>query len=222
MLPHRIEVSLDDLTDCLSVLPRVQTTYDLDIFKALLKALRRSRQVSMIYWTASRDETTRRTVDPYDLVLADDDDWCLIGHCHLRNGIRTFKVKRVKEVVETGESFTRPRDFRASEYMADSFGIIRGDGDYDVVLRFTPAYAGRIAEKEWHPSQVLEPQADGSLILRLHVNDLRLVKRWVMFWGVECEVAEPHALREMVRSEAATIARTYGELGNGRLAPLNS
>ena len=66
--------------------------------------------------------------------------------------------------------------------MADSFGTIRGDGDHHVALFFTPAYAGIIAEKQWHPGQTVEHQPDGALILRLHVNDLRLIKRWVMYW----------------------------------------
>src|SRR5208337_545813 len=69
-----------------------RTIHPTEIFRVLVKAVRHSRQLSMVYWTASRDETQRRTVDPYDLVLAPDDDWCLIGHCHLRNDIRLFKV----------------------------------------------------------------------------------------------------------------------------------
>ena len=36
------------------------------------------------------------------------------------------------------------------------------------MLRFTQAYAGLIAEKQWHASQVVEPRPDGTLILRIH------------------------------------------------------
>src|SRR5271157_523284 len=201
ILPDTIEVPLDALTGCLSVLPRVQTTYDPEVFRVLVAAVRQSRQLRMVYWTASRNETQKRTFDPYDLVLAPDDDWCLIGHCHLRKDIRLFKVQRVRSAVETGECFCRPAGFRAREFMAESFGTIRGHGDFHVVLRFTPAYAGLIAEKQWHASQVVEPQPDGSLILRLHMNDLRLVKRWVMYWGAECEVVEPRELRRLVLQE---------------------
>jgi len=207
MLPAKIEIPLDELTGCLSVLPRVQTSYDPEIFRVLVAAVRQSRQLSMVYWTAGRNETQRRTIDPYDLVLAPDDDWCLIGHCHLRNDIRLFKVQRVRSAVETGECFCRPAGFRAKDYMAESFGTIRGDGDFHVVLRFTRAYAGLIAEKQWHASQVVEPQPDGSLILRLHVNDLRLLKRWVMYWGAECEVEEPGELRRLVLNELAEMQR---------------
>jgi len=210
-LPDTIEVSLDELTNYLSVLPRVRTTYDPEIFRVLVRAVSHSRQLSMVYWTAGRNETQRRTIDPYDLVLAPDDDWCLIGHCHLRNAIRLFKVQRVRSVEETGECFRRPPGFRAREYMAETFGTIRGDGDYHVVLRFTPAYAGRIAEKQWHPSQVLEPQSDGSLIVRLHVNDLRLIERWVMYWGPECQALEPAELIAMVVADLQAVGRIYQE-----------
>ncbi len=209
ILPDTIEVPLDALTGCLSVLPRVQTTYDPEIFRVLVAAVRQSRQLSMVYWTASRNETQKRTFDPYDLVLAADDDWCLIGHCHLRNDIRLFKVQRVRSAVETGECFRRPAGFRAKDYMAESFGTIRGDGDFHVVLRFSRAYAGRIAEKQWHAGQVIEPQPDGTLILRLHVNDLRLIERWVMYWVAECEVLEPDELIAMVVSDLKAVGRIY-------------
>jgi len=169
--------------------------------------------LSMVYWTAGRNETQKRTFDPYDLVLAPDDDWCMIGHCHLRNDIRLFKVQRVRSVEETGEPFSRPPDFRARDYMAESFGTIRGDGDYHVVLRFTQAYAGIIREKQWHPGQIHEPQPDGTLILRLHVNDLRLLKRWVMYWGTECQVLEPAELIAMVVSELQAVGRIYRRTG---------
>ena len=58
-LPDMIEVNLDELTSCLSVLPRVQTTYNPAIFRVLVTAVRQSRQLSMVYWTASRNETQK-------------------------------------------------------------------------------------------------------------------------------------------------------------------
>jgi predicted DNA-binding transcriptional regulator YafY len=209
LLPDQVDLSLDDLSSCLTVLPRVQTAYNPQVFSALLAAVRRSRQVRMVYWTASRNDTSEREVDPYDLVVAPDDDWCLLGHCHLRHHIRMFKVQRVQSVEETGETFDRPRDFRARDYMADTFGTIRGEGTYDVALLFSRAYAGIIAEKEWHPGQVLEHQPDGTLVLRMHVNDLRLVKRWVLSWGPECEALEPAELIEMIAMDLEAVSRKY-------------
>ncbi len=112
-LPETIEIPLDELSSYLSVLPRVQTTYNPDIFRVLMMAVCHSRRVVMTYWTAGRNETQQRTVDPYHLFLAPDDDWCLVGHCHLRNAIRLFKVQRVRSAEETGAGFLRPASFSA-------------------------------------------------------------------------------------------------------------
>ena len=58
------------------------------------------------------DEPTERVVDPYALVYSGG-DWLLIGHCHLRNAPRTFRVDRVDRLKVGGKpgtpDFERPR-----------------------------------------------------------------------------------------------------------------
>ena len=200
MLPDSVTVRLDAITDFLSVLPAVQAEYDPESFCAMLRAVIGRRRLQMVYWTASRNETTSRLFDPYELSLVDD-GWYAFGYCHRSGKIRIFAVQRVRSVSETGETFDRPADFRAEDYMKGSFRAMRGDGEYDVVLRFGSQAAGWIREKQWHPSQVLEDQPDGSLIVKFHLNDLRDIKRWAMFWGTDCEVLEPRELREMIAGE---------------------
>ena len=50
--------------------------------------------------------------------------------------IRMFAAQRVRSVEETDETFDRPVGFRAEDLMKGSFRATRGEGDYDVVLRF--------------------------------------------------------------------------------------
>jgi predicted DNA-binding transcriptional regulator YafY len=87
---------------------------------------------------------------------------------------------------------------------------VRGDGNYQVVLRFTAGSAGRVAERAWHPSQVSESLPDGGLIVRFLVNDLREIKRWVLAWGTECEVLEPRELRELIVRDISAILQRQG------------
>ncbi len=200
MLPEGVTVRLDATADMLSVLPASRPYYDPESFCTLATAVVCRHRVEMVYWTAGRNETTSRVFDPYDLALIDD-GWYAVGYCHLRSEVRTFAVQRIRSLVATGERFERPADFRLEDYMSGCFRAVRGDGDHAIVLRFTPDVAGRIAEKQWHPSQVIEEQPDGSLIVRFRLSSLIEVKRWVMYWGSACEIVSPSDLRDQVISE---------------------
>jgi predicted DNA-binding transcriptional regulator YafY len=207
LLPDAISVHLDALADCLSVMPRVQTTYDPATFAALARAVVCRRQIEMLYWTAGRNATTSRAFDPYHLTLIDD-GWYVIGHDYHRGEVLIFAIQRVRSVRETGSTFDRPAHFRIEDYMGDSFRAVRGKGHYRVELRFSPEFAGRLAEKVWHHSQTSEATDDGGLMLRFEVSDLREVKRWVMFWGVDCKVIEPEELRKSITQELRSMLRS--------------
>jgi CRISPR-associated endonuclease/helicase Cas3 len=120
-----------------------------------------------------------------------------------------FAPQRVREVRRTGERFVPPADFDIAAYLAGSFGAVRGEGRHKVELWFAPRAAGRVAERVWHPSQQAERQADGGLVLRLEVTDLREVKRWVLWWGAECRVLGPEELRRAVEEELRRALGLY-------------
>ena len=200
MLPDVVSVRLDAVADFLSVLPATESQYDPKTFCGLTSAVVCRRRLDLRYWSASQNEKTRRPFDAYDLALVDD-GWYAIGHCHLRNDIRMFAVQRILSLRETGETFDRPADFRVEDYLRGSFRAVRGDGDYHVVLRFRADVARRFTEKRWHASQVLERQRDGTLIARMQLSSLVEIKRWIMWWGLDCEVLQPDELRTSIASE---------------------
>jgi predicted DNA-binding transcriptional regulator YafY len=116
MLPDNVTVRLDSIGDFLSVLPAVEAEYDPDSFCALLRAVVGQRQLNMVYWTASRNEMTRRDFDPYELSLVDD-GWYVFGYCYKAAEIRQFAVQRVRLVKETGEASTSQADRPVGTYM---------------------------------------------------------------------------------------------------------
>ena len=134
----------------------------------------------------------------------------LIAYCHFRQAMRMFAAVRIRSARETGETFSRPADFQIDGYLGASFRALRGCGRHCIVLRFTPDAAGRAGEKVWHKTQTSELQADGRLLLRMELSDLREVKRWILSWGSECEVLDPEELRKLVRSEAEGILKGNG------------
>jgi predicted DNA-binding transcriptional regulator YafY len=207
-LPEQVSLNLATAAKALSVTPAAVPLQDAETFQQLASAAVKRRRLELDYWTMSRGQLTSRKVDPYHLTRIES-DWYMVGYCHLRQQVLTFATVRVRSVRETGETFERPADFRVEEYLAGCFRACRGEGQHRVVLRFTAAAAGRVAEKQWHISQTTERRADGSLELQLEVSDLREVLRWVLSWGAECEVVGPEELRRGVREEMAKALQFY-------------
>ncbi|WP_240784254.1 WYL domain-containing protein, partial [Tabrizicola caldifontis] len=78
----------------------------------------------------------------------------------------------------------------------------------EVIWRFAPEAADRAAGFRFHPRQVLEPQQDGSLIVRFHAAGW-LEMAWHLYqWGDKVEViAPPGAARHGRRPSPVRLCR---------------
>jgi predicted DNA-binding transcriptional regulator YafY len=210
-VPDTVTIDLAHLAEAYSFRHKAVDTGDLDRFAALDRAIRDGRQLELLYWTASRDVTSRRVVDPYHLASVDG-DWFLIGYCHLREEVRMFSPGRIKELRQTGVRFERPLDFCITDYLDVGFRAIRGTGlPREVRLRFTPAVACYIRERRWHATQKLADQPDGGVVVTLRVNHTLEVKRWALSFGSDCEVLEPPELREEIVAESVRLSQRYAQ-----------
>jgi predicted DNA-binding transcriptional regulator YafY len=79
-----------------------------DTIDRLARAIVEQRTVQARYFTASRQVTTRREVDPYHLRYVDGALY-LDGHDHFRRKLRTFAVERIRSLTVTDHAFQLPR-----------------------------------------------------------------------------------------------------------------
>jgi len=183
-------------------------------WEPLLTELRRCvahrRQVVAVY-QSFRQELTRRTIDPYALALQWG-NWYVVGYCHLRAGLRTFRVDRIQKIEPTGQTFEIPGGFSARDYlmrMADE----RPASYYRVAVRFEAdvAHVVRERKEEW---QHLAENEDGSVLLTFDASDLAWPCRWVMAYQDRATVLSPPELTTMVRDTARAIASRYADDGD--------
>lgn len=171
------------------------------------QAVSQRKALEIVYATASRDgEESRRRVDPY-AVVPYLKSWHLIGYCHMRQDVRTFKLDRIRDVIQTGIGFRPDEDFELEDYLSSGWGLIRGlpEPAVDVELLFD-ASAGRwVAEEVWHSSQELEWQEDGCLRFRVHIQITPEFQRWVFRYGSAVTVVRPESLRYWVLDEARAM-----------------
>jgi predicted DNA-binding transcriptional regulator YafY len=209
-LPDEITIDLSHLSEAISFRPAATTSGELKVFRQLARSVRESRQLELLYWSAWRDQTCHRKVDPYHLASVDG-SWYLVGYCHLREDVRMFSPQRIRSLKETGERFQKPADFQIGAYLDPSFRVVRGSGPAQLVrLMFSREAARYVRERVWHPTQQIRNCKDGRLEMTLRVNHVLEVKRWVLSWGRECEVLAPAQLRDEVAGELLRALRQYG------------
>jgi predicted DNA-binding transcriptional regulator YafY len=110
------------------------------------------------------------------------------------------------------QMFTRKRGFVIKKYAENSFGVFQ-EKPVDVVWRFTPKAAPDVSEFLFHPHQVIEPQKDGSLVVRFRAGGL-LEMSWHLFtWGSEVEVIKPKRLVSMLRQQCRNRREVFTRPG---------
>ncbi|MFZ1746225.1 MAG: WYL domain-containing protein, partial [Nitrospirales bacterium] len=170
----------------------------------LMKATSKQHTVQMRYFSATRNQTTRREVSPYRLWYSQGALY-LIGYCHFRKDVRMFAVERIKTVTPTDHPFQMPLDFDLDDYVKDAIGIMRGQ-PIKVELRFNKPTAAWVKDRIWHPTQSLSQLKSGDLNMILTVANNRELVGWILSFGSGVRVIEPASLRETVRQEAKAIA----------------
>ena len=171
----------------------------------LTEAIGKARTVQLRYFSASRNRTTRREVDPYRLWYAGGGLY-LVAHCHLRREVRLFAVERIRSLTITQHPYQMPLHFDLETYVQDALVVMRGR-PVSVELLFDKVTTAWVRDRIWHPSQELAPLKDGRLRLRLKVGETPEVVGWILSFGGGVRVLAPATLAQAVREAAQRILR---------------
>jgi predicted DNA-binding transcriptional regulator YafY len=143
-----------------------------------------------------------REVDPYG-VMHRVGYWYAVGHCHLRGGMRLFRLDRVLEVKMLEETFVRPAGLDSSAALLSAVANTQGEEWLVDVLLETG-----IEDACWQlPSIGLAlEQTGGGTLLRCSTWSLDWVAR--VLAGLDCSfvVRRPVELREALERRAERIS----------------
>ena len=181
---------------------------DLTVFNALSLAVLKQLQVTFKYKKPGGKKPDKRTIQPYHLTHREN-LWYLIGFDLERKALRTFALPRLDSVEVSTIEFTRPSTFTPEKVFSGAMGVLQGDGDHQVVIRFNAQSADRVKEREWHESQVMHELPGGRLELRLRLGALEEVETWILRWGTAAEVIQPLVLRERLRKVSESLHDMY-------------
>ncbi len=207
-LPVKIRQYCNSVLQNISAVPGAQAPiYHLDkTFSELQKAIVNKRRVNIRYDSLFDGRIIDVELCPYHL-LNNQRMWYVLGFSNLHQSVRTFKLNRIKESQITDKCFIGGDNFDLADYLGKAWSMIPEGRLYHIKLRFLPKVANNITEVEWHSTQKVTRDSDGSAIVEFRVDGLGEIFWWILGYGDQVEVLAPKALRQRVLQAAKNIIK---------------
>lgn len=177
-----------------------RTTLDNTALVALSGAAQLRKRVRLSY-RAARDVDTEREFDTYGLVWRGG-HWYAVGVCHLRQGLRTFRLDRVRAVQSLDTSFERPEGFDALAHVTLAVASLPRAHAVEVLLDTDLATARRAI---FATLGVLEPVEGGGVRLLGQTDDLDWFARELSRLPFAFRVQRPEEMRAALEARARTL-----------------
>ncbi len=174
------------------------------LMELLRSATHEHRRISVLYQSQAESQPERRRIDPYALVFRSG-WWYLVGYCHLRSALRTFRVDRMQKLNILETIFEVPADFDVRAYLENEF---QGQSIIRARLRFVPE-AAHIVTGNRSIWETIQENPDGSIDATLTAPDLPWLASMTISFAHWVRVLEPVELKEMIREWARAITDLY-------------
>lgn len=165
------------------------------VLEAVIEALRGPFRLAVDYGTSREGP---RILEPHGLLMGPR-TYLVARQDGRDDTLRSFRLDRIRSAEVLDQGFALAPGFSIENHAARAFGAWQDPGQYgEVVWHFAASAADRAADFLFHPDQTLEPQDDGSLIVRFYAAGW-LEMAWHLYqWGDKVEVLAPEGLRTMI------------------------
>lgn len=183
-----------------------------DVYNTVQQAIRGHREVLCRYEAArsSQADATDKAFAfrPYHLLFSNR-AWYVIGYRVDRRANRSLKLIRFTQMTLTDKPFAFPPDFSVARYLGQCWRMIPGPKRYHIRLHINASFATGTTETQWHGTQQVEHQPDGSAIMSFDVDGLDEIVWWILSLGPHCRILQPAELIASVHELALRTAAQY-------------
>jgi predicted DNA-binding transcriptional regulator YafY len=176
------------------------------VVSVLYEAILQHRTVRMLYYSFHSRAERDYVVEPYRLAYANGGLY-LFAFVRAYGQMRTFAVERIRSAAMTEQRFDVTAAL-ADDAFGESIGVHSGKPEA-VSVRFLREAAPHVAERVWHRTQKLDPQPDGSLVVRLHVVVDFALQAWILSFGPLAQVLAPPQLAERIYEQLEEARDQY-------------
>ena len=193
----------DPVEEGLQVVP--PTGEDTSVAGVVSRAVADHRMLGFEYYKENEDELTERLVEPYALMNGRE-GWYLVAWDPQRDGVRHFRLDRIKGADPTDETFV-PRS--EVDPAADIDGWPR-TGEVPASRRARVWVSPERARWAREEREVAEDLADGSTVVEIAFAGTDWLVREVLKEAGDAVVLEPEDAREAVRAAVERLPQPAG------------
>jgi predicted DNA-binding transcriptional regulator YafY len=207
LVPHtqmaRIEPDLEALLEAQGLVarPGPRERIDRNIMATIAQAIKACRLIEVAYRARNEPEPRPRRLAPYGL-LTGLRRYLIARPEHDPAGpMRLYIVESIASATLAEAFFERDPAFEIKAFSERAFGVFQNEEEMgEVVWRFLPEAAERARRFQFHPSQEVEEEEGGSIVVRFHAAGLLEMCWHLYIWGNQVEVLAPERLRDMVQA----------------------
>lgn len=164
-----------------------------------LKSAILSKKVVKFNYSSAKGENISREVCPLKLYFKGQ-SWYMYGYCRVRNDYRFFKLRRIKDLYISEESF----NIKAPK------NIMKEDNIYnDEVITLKMKISSKMAYRVYDEFEDFKRLDDGSFIVTSEYPKGEWLFGYIYSFGEECEVLEPQEMRKEIKNKIKKMLFNY-------------
>ncbi len=186
-----------------------------ETIRRLLSAMEKKRICKISYQTVMAEKPKIYYIKPYRLFSHQDTVYLHAGLAR-KPGERykephydpLLAVHRIKKAELDERPFTIPENYDFEKTFNRNFGIIKQEA-FEVRVEFTGFAAGFVSERIWSPDQKIKALPNDGIEITFSASSKPELVSWVLSFGHEARLLEPHWLVEEVKGQVARMREKY-------------
>jgi len=191
------ETKINQHLTSLEVISRLSSLSMEPFLKELEQAVADGYSVKILYHKSGEKQLNYRLVDPYRIIYWNN-KWYVIGFCHLRNDIRSFRVDRIESLMLTENKFNRPENFSARDFFIKSLlpTIEDQDGLISLVINGDKNVLADICQ-HWFLGHYLQERTSNQAVFLLEKDMIHTYVPYLLLpYNKSIKVIEPISLKK--------------------------
>ncbi|MDQ0859474.1 YafY family protein [Bacillus sp. V2I10] len=191
------ETKINQHLTSLEVISRLSSLSMEPFLKELEQAVADGYSVKILYHKSGEKQLNYRLVDPYRIIYWNN-KWYVIGFCHLRNDIRSFRVDRIESLMLTENKFNRPENFSARDFFMKNLlpTIEDKEGITSLVINGNESTLNDVCQ-HWFLGHYLHERNSNQAVFLLEKDIVHTYIPYLLLpYGKSIQIIEPISLKK--------------------------